>query len=60
MGKQGPQGVAGPMGPRGESSSMNFEIGETFRANLSSSDLGKLKIVEVTVDGVTRQFLSLN
>lgn len=55
-GKTGPQGEAGPQGPRGEAG-MTLEVGDVFRANLSSKDLDRVMVREITINGETIQVL---
>lgn len=59
IGKQGPRGEAGPIGPRGEAGA-NIEIGDVFRANITSKDLDRLMVREITVNGETFQVLVPN
>jgi hypothetical protein len=58
IGKQGPRGEAGPIGPRGEPGA-NIEIGDVFRAGITSKDLDRLMVREITINGETFQVLGL-
>jgi hypothetical protein len=59
MGKQGPRGEVGPVGPRGEAG-VSIEVGEIFRAGITSKDLDRLMVREITINGETFQVLVPN
>lgn len=67
-GATGPRGPAGPMGPVGPTGAVGqdgepgaiIELGDSTHANLTARDIGKLRVREVVIDGLSVRFLALD
>ncbi len=59
-GERGVKGERGESGPQGEPGRISIELGDSFPADISSSDLKRVRIRDLVVDGQVVQILVLN